>query len=275
MRDQRIEQEAVAVVGARAAPWAGVAWRLAVALLGAGALVAHAQTDQTVPITQEPSHHLALTTDYVRVFDVTAAPHATTLIHRHDHDYVFVTLGDADITSTRTDGSPPARLVLKDGAIEYARGAFAHSVANRLDRPFHNITIELLHPTTGAATCTTACDRSPPCSNAGHCPSITRKSSADQWVADAVTLPPGATWSPDSATAPQLAVVVSTSDLEVRGEFESTADLHRTSGNLIWMPVHTNRRVLPGGAIMQRLKPGLTNVGHASARVVVLEWKRS
>jgi len=231
------------------------------------------QAPQTVPITQEPSHHLALTTDHVRVFDVTAAAHATTLIHRHDHDYVFVTLGDADITSTRTDGSAPGRLVLKDGAVEYARGGFAHAVTNTLGRPFHNITIELLHPTTGVTTCTTACDRNPPCSTPGHCATITRDITSDQWVADAVTLPPGATWAPDSGTAPQLAVVVSTSELEVRGEYESTADFHRSPGNLIWMPVHTNRRVLPGGAVMQRLKPGIVNQGQTPARIVVIQWK--
>jgi hypothetical protein len=216
---------------------------------------------------------LALKTDYVRVFDVTAAPRATTLIHRHDHDYVFVTLGDADIVSTRTDAATPTHLVLKDGAIEYAAGGFAHSVTNKLDRPFHNITIELLRPTSGVTTCGTTCDRSPPCNSAGHCPRVTRAITADQWVADAVTIPPGATWAPDSATAPRLIVVVSQSVLQMRGEYESTADQHRDPGNLIWMPVHVNRRVLPGGAIMQRMPAGVTNVGQTAARLVVLGWK--
>lgn len=276
MRDQLTTYEA----GTRAGPPslhrpAHLGCALGLAAWVAAASAATAQTPQTVPITQEPSHHLALTNDRVRVFNVTAAAHATTLIHRHDHDYVFVTLGDADITSTRTDGQPPAHLAVKDGAIEYAPGGFAHAVSNNLGRPFHNITIELLHPSTGVTTCITACDRSPPCNTPGRCATITRDITADQWVADAVTLPPGATWAADSAWAPQLAVVVTTSELEMRGEYESTADFHRTPGNLIWMPVHTNRRVLPGGAVMQRLKPGITNVGKTAARIVVIQWRKA
>ncbi len=274
MRDQVITYRAGTRVVPPFRPRPGhLACALGIAASAAGMGAAGAQTPQTVPITQEPSHHLALTNDHVRVFNVTASAHATTLIHRHDHDYVFVTLGDADITSTRTGGTPPARLMLKDGAIEYAPGGFAHAVTNNLGRPFHNITIELLHPSTGVTTCSTGCDRSPPCSTPTPCATITHDITADQWVADAVTLPPGTTWAADSAWAPQLAVVVSASELEVRGEYESTADFHRTPGNLIWMPVHTNRRVLPGGAVMQRLKPGITNVGKTPARIVVLEWK--
>ena len=252
------------------------AWHLGPAV-GTGVLiaaggVAGAQNTGVVPITQEPSHHLALTTSYVRVFDVTAAAHATTLVHRHDHDYLFVTLGNADITSTRTEGTP-AHLVLKDGAIEYAQGGFAHAVANNLGRPFHNITIELLHPSTSVTTCTTSCDKSPPCPTGQPCVAVTRDISADQWVADAVTLPPGAVWSPDTAWAPRLIVIVTPSDLETRGEYESTAGTHRTPGNLIWMPVHTNRRVLPGGTVMQRMKPVFKNVGQTPARLVAVQWK--
>ena len=55
------------------------------------AVVLSAQTNATkeVEITAEPSHHLALENNYVRVFKVEVAPHAATLMHRHRHDYVF------------------------------------------------------------------------------------------------------------------------------------------------------------------------------------------
>jgi len=55
-----------------------------------------AQQQQSVEITSEPSHHLVFQNEYVRVFDVTVAPRATTLVHKHNHDYLFVTLGDSD-----------------------------------------------------------------------------------------------------------------------------------------------------------------------------------
>src|SRR6476646_4130735 len=84
---------------------------------------------QSVEITSEPSHHLVLENAFVRVFDVSVAPKATTLVHRHNNDYVFVTLGDADITNARV-GAQPARLQLKDGDARYTAGGFAHAAIN-------------------------------------------------------------------------------------------------------------------------------------------------
>jgi len=109
------------------------------------ATAALAQQLQTVEITSEPSHHLVLQNEYVRVFDVTVAPKASTLVHHHGYDYVFVTLGDSDVVSARI-GEKLATLKLKDGEVRYTPGNFAHAAINRSDRPFHNITIELLKP---------------------------------------------------------------------------------------------------------------------------------
>lgn len=61
---------------------------------------------ETVEITAEPAHHLALANEQVRVFQVEVAPHASTLLHHHGHDYVFVTLGEAQI-SNEVAGKPP------------------------------------------------------------------------------------------------------------------------------------------------------------------------
>ncbi|HYW39296.1 MAG TPA: hypothetical protein VE957_14375, partial [Terriglobales bacterium] len=58
-----------------------------------------AQTATEVEITAEPSHHLAIENEYIRAFKVEVAPHAATLMHRHRHDYVAVTLGDAHISN--------------------------------------------------------------------------------------------------------------------------------------------------------------------------------
>jgi quercetin dioxygenase-like cupin family protein len=65
-----------------------------------------APTTIEVQITSEPSHHLVLENEYLRVFKVEVAPHASTLMHRHRHDYVFVTLGDAHV-SNEVEGKPP------------------------------------------------------------------------------------------------------------------------------------------------------------------------
>ena len=109
------------------------------------ATAALAQHQQSVEITSEPSHHLVFQNEYVRVFDVTVAPRATTLVHRHNYDYLFVTLGDSDVVSVRP-GEKPVALKLKDGEVRFTPGNFAHAAINQSDRPFHNITIELLKP---------------------------------------------------------------------------------------------------------------------------------
>jgi quercetin dioxygenase-like cupin family protein len=102
-------------------------------------------TEKIVPITQEPSHHLVLENRYVRVFNVEVAPHFATRIHRHDHDYIFVTLGDSDVSNERVHAEP-AELKLKDGETHFTPGGFAHKAVNLADTPFHNITIEFVEP---------------------------------------------------------------------------------------------------------------------------------
>jgi len=96
-----------------------------------------------VEITSEPSHHLALQNSYVRVFQVEAASHTATLLHRHRHDYVFVTLGASEI-SNEVEGKSPVTLKLQDGETRFTPGNFAHIVRNLANTPFRNVTIELL-----------------------------------------------------------------------------------------------------------------------------------
>jgi quercetin dioxygenase-like cupin family protein len=108
-----------------------------------------AQTE--VEITAEPSHHLALQNKYVRVFQVEVAPHAATLVHRHRHDYVFVTLGASEI-SNEVVGKPAVTLKLQDGEVRAADGNFAHLARNLAATPFRNVTIELLQDEKARAT---------------------------------------------------------------------------------------------------------------------------
>ena len=98
---------------------------------------------QEVEITSEPSHHLALENEFVRVFKVEVAPHAATLMHRHRHDYLFVTLGDSRV-SNEVEGKTPVELRLADGDTHFAAGNFAHIARNLADTPFRNVTIEIL-----------------------------------------------------------------------------------------------------------------------------------
>ena len=94
-------------------------------------------------ITSEPSHHLALENESVRVFQVEVAPHVPTLLHRHRHDYMFVTIGDSHV-SNEVPGKPAVELKLADGEVRFAPGNFAHVARNLSDMPFRNVTIEIV-----------------------------------------------------------------------------------------------------------------------------------
>jgi quercetin dioxygenase-like cupin family protein len=108
-----------------------------------------------VEITAEPFHHLVLKNKKVRVFSVEVPPKASTLMHRHRNDYLFVTLGDSLVRNQR-QGEKPAELRLEDGDVRFTKGGFAHIATNLADSPFRNVTIEVLKPARGIvrlATC--------------------------------------------------------------------------------------------------------------------------
>lgn len=96
-----------------------------------------------VEITAEPHHHLVLSNDQVRVFDVEVPPSQATLMHWHHHDYVYVTLGDIDLNN-EVEGKPAVELKLKDGETRFSPGPFAHLVRDLSPQPFRNVTVELM-----------------------------------------------------------------------------------------------------------------------------------
>lgn len=195
-----------------------------------------AQQQQAVEITSEPSHHQVFENEYVRVFDVTVAPKASTLIHRHNHDYLFVTLGDSDVTSARV-GEKPVSLKLKDGDVRFTPGNFAHAAINNSERPFHNITIELLKPSTNVKTCMDSCVSRAPCTVRSDvsCPSVEKQISSDQWTISLITLPPGSQLLKHTHTTPHLVVPVSDLDLTAKTDSSSNV-IKRTPGEIGWVP---------------------------------------
>lgn len=105
----------------------------------------HPSTDRAVPISEEHHHHLVMENEYVRVYEVEVPAHEATLMHQHDRDYVYIVMGDADVTN-QVQGKPAAKLHLSDTAVNFSKGPFAHIATNDGDKPFRNVTIELLKP---------------------------------------------------------------------------------------------------------------------------------
>jgi len=227
-------------------------------LLFLATLTLAAQTPSEVELTSEPSHHLALENEYVRVFKVDVAPHAATLLHRHRHDYVFVTLGASEV-SNEVEAKPPVALKLEDGETRFTPGNFAHIARNLADTPFRNVTIELLRDAKNKKGL-----QSPPPWDEERAVHVLEGGTQDiMFVKDGVRvseieLQPGGMLPSHHHAGPHLLVAVS--DLDVRSDIEGQGPMpgHFKSGDVKW---------LPGGYTHT-----LTNVGKQEAKFVTLEF---
>ncbi|HET9401960.1 MAG TPA: hypothetical protein VFO34_13515 [Candidatus Acidoferrales bacterium] len=100
---------------------------------------------KAVPISSEHHHHLAMENSFVRVYEVEVPAHEATLMHQHDRDYVYIVLGDSDVTN-EVQGKSAVKMSLPDTAVNFSKGPFAHIAGNNGEKPFRNVTIELLKP---------------------------------------------------------------------------------------------------------------------------------
>lgn len=211
-------------------------------------MAALAQQTQPVEIASEPRHHLVFQNEYVRVFDVTVEPRGSTLVHVHHKDYLFVTLGDSDVVSARP-GDKPVQLTLKDGETRFTAGNFAHAAINRLDRPFHNITIELLKPSTNVTSCGESCGVPTACAEKdAPCPTVEKRISSDQWIVSSWSVPPGAAYNL-ALKGPSLLIAVS--PLELTRQGTAAGAFKRNPGGMDWMPIPVKETITNNSSVPQ------------------------
>ena len=215
---------------------------------------AAAQSGREVEIVAEPSHRLLLQNNYVRVFSVEIAPQATSELHRHRHDYVFVTLGAGDLTDA-VAGRTAARLKLQDGETEFVSGGFAHQVRNLANTPLRRVTIELLQDEKAR--------KSPPAKwEDERGLQILEGGTQDiLFVKDGVRvsevgLQSGGMLPAEKKAAPRLLVAVS--EVELRGHGGSAVAKHLRAGEVWW---------IAGG-----VAPALMNVGRSAEKFIMLEF---
>jgi len=223
------------------------------------ALLASTFAAQSVPeveITAEPHHHLALENSYVRVFKVEVAPHEATLMHRHRHDYIFVTLGASEI-SNDVEGKPPVTLKLQDGETHFSPGDFAHIARNLASTPFRNVTIEFMQDAEARKS-------PPPPWDEDRGLHILHGGTQDiMFVKDGVRvseidLQPGGVLPRHHHAGPHLAVAIT--DLDMRSDPASgpPQSVKMKAGDVVWVPA--------GGT------HSVTNVGKSPARWLTLEF---
>jgi quercetin dioxygenase-like cupin family protein len=207
-----------------------------------------------VEIISEPSHHLALDNEHVRVFQVEVAPKSSTLLHRHRHDYLFVTLGEAHVVN-EVVGKPPVDLRLADGETRFTPGNFAHVARNLSDQPFRNVTIELTQDEAMRTAPSTWPNEGDQEFTGGHVKVLFVRDGAR---VSAVELEPGATV--PSHHHDGLHLLVAVSDLDIRSDVDGMGPMPGKfkSGEVKW---------LPGG-----YSHSLTNVGTQKAKFVTVEF---
>jgi len=149
--------------------WVSRRFSISYLIFGCAILSLWAAAQEIVPITKERNHQLTISNDYVRVFKVEVPPKTETLYHQHDYDYLYVVIGDADITSTHLN-EKPVSAKMRDGEVGFAKGGFAHKALNNGDEPFDNVTVELLKGA-GRVICGTKETR--PCAGKGKNPGTT------------------------------------------------------------------------------------------------------
>jgi quercetin dioxygenase-like cupin family protein len=221
------------------------------------AIMLAAQTASEVEITAEPHHHAALENAYVRVFKVEVAPHQATLMHRHRHDYVFVSLGASEVEND-VARKPPVTLKLQDGETRFTPGNFAHVAKNLADTPFRNVTIEFLQDERAHQT-------PPPKWDEERGLQVLQGGTKDiMFVQDGVRvsefdLQPGGVIPKHHHAGPHLVVAVT--DLGLRSDVEGKPATLRVlkAGDIAW---------IEGGYTHT-----VTNVGQQPAKFVALEFQ--
>jgi quercetin dioxygenase-like cupin family protein len=180
-----------------------------------------------VPVEQEPLHHLFLDNATVRVFRVEVPAGGRTLLHQHDRDYLFVTLGDSDVISVRQN-EPARQLKLKDGDTAFTKGGFAHVAINAdKQKPFRNYTIEIMKAQPDP-------NPEPPRTLAGAGMSVTWMVDNDRAHAELIELEPGATTPLHEHKRPFLTVALNDATMEndIAGKGKSTTT--QKAGDARW-----------------------------------------
>ena len=227
-------------------------WRLLFLL--AQAVVAVAQSASEVPITAEPHYHQVLQNRYIRVFKVEVPSQQSTLMHRHEYDYAYVTIGATELL-TQVEGKPPANLKLQDGETRFSPGPFAHLIRDLAPTPFRNVTIEFLQGSRSAQS------SSPKWGEDRGLQILTGGTEDILFVKDGVRasdieLNPHGTLPKTQADAAQLIVAVTDVRLHAGPGHRQTDEVHLSAGDIRW------------------LQPArmLVNVGQQSARLVCFEF---
>jgi hypothetical protein len=101
----------------------------------------------TIPVEQEPHHHVLFRNQYVCVLDVQIAPGDSLLFHKHSFDNLSVRISGGLIQNQMQGSEWPAASEVKPGAVVFAEASknpYIHRVKNLGTSVYHVIDVEFL-----------------------------------------------------------------------------------------------------------------------------------
>jgi quercetin dioxygenase-like cupin family protein len=200
-----------------------------------------------VPVGSEPRHHLKFENQYVRVFDVQVPPGDTTLFHIHANDYLFVSIGDANLKAEMLGGQP-GDLIVKDGDCRYSKAPITHRVTNIGKDLFRNITIEVLKSPGIAAD-----------PQSKEIPGHTLVLDNDRVHVERVVIEPGGSIPTHTHSRSGLGVAVSAAEIKLESPGQSPRTVQFRPGDFQWID----------GPQTHSMK----NTGKTRFEAVHIEWK--
>jgi quercetin dioxygenase-like cupin family protein len=213
-----------------------------------------AADDTAVPISQEPHHHLVLENEYTRVYDVTVPAHQSTLMHRHDNDYLAVILEPAEIQNAVLGRSVTTGRAGK-GEVRFAVAPLSHRVMDTGETPFRNITIEILKKKSGTPK-ETAPERG---LDVGHGGLIDTVVDNSQVRVQEVQIAAGGVLHKHTHKFPFLVVALSDLDLHNMPQGKPATMVHQKAGEVKWIGAGSTHEMM--------------NVGKQEAHFIEVEFK--
>lgn len=200
-----------------------------------------------VPVVKEPRHHMKFENKYVRVFDVVVPPGDATLFHVHSNDYVFVSIGDANLKAEALGGKP-GDLILKNGEVRFTKGPITHRVTNVSATPFRNITIEILASPGRAAA-----------SQADTSPGLSQVLDNDRIHVERLILEPGQSTSLHTHGLAALSVFLTKAKVRVESPGQKPQTIEYKPGDFRWRDAPTTHSI--------------KNIGSTRFEAVGIDWK--
>lgn len=106
---------------------------------------------KAVELADEPDYHLLTDNDFARVFLVEIPARSATQLHRHEHDYLSISLNDSTVYAARA-GEMAVMVSHNKGDVQFVFKGFAHVTRNESGQTFRCIEVELVKPSDNLAT---------------------------------------------------------------------------------------------------------------------------